>query len=111
LDGIIVVSSPQELVHLIVRKAVGMADALGVPVVGLVENMSVLTCPHCGEAIEVFGKSTAQEAAATAGLKLLGRLPIDPDLASAGDAGMIESYRGPWVDEMARWVEGVKHTS
>lgn len=104
LDGIIVVSSPQELVHLIVRKAVRMAGALGVPIVGLVENMSVLNCPHCGKAIEVFGKSTAREAAAAAGLKLLGRLPIDPRLAVAGDAGTIESYREPWVDEMARWV-------
>lgn len=104
LSGIIVVSSPQELAQLIVRKAVKMAGALKVPVLGLVENMSVLNCPHCGKPIEIFGESTAEEAAKVAGLKLLGRIPLEPALASAGDNGMIEVYRAPWMEEMPSWV-------
>jgi len=104
LDGIVVVSSPQELAHLIVRKAVKMAAALNVPVLGLIENMSVLNCPHCGKPIDVFGESTAEEAARIAGLRLLGRLPIDPALATAGDAGMVEDYNAPWMKEMPAWI-------
>lgn len=104
LDGIILVTSPQELAHMIVRKAQHMAESLSVPVIGMVENFSVLRCPHCGEEITPFGKGRATELAERDGLKLLGKLPIDPAVAEAGDRGSIEDYQGEWVSGMARWV-------
>ncbi len=90
LDGIIIATTPQELVSLIVSKAVNMAKMMNVPILGIVENMSYLRCPHCGEAIEIFGKSHTAEAAEEFGLPLLDRIPMDPKLAELSDAGMIE---------------------
>ena len=81
VDGIIVVTSPQDLVSMIVTKAVKMAEMLDVPVLGLVENMSYLTCPDCGKKINVFGESKLEAVAEEQGLEILGRLPIDPKLA------------------------------
>ena len=90
LDGIIITATPQELVSLIVSKAVNMAKMMNVPILGIVENMSYLRCPHCGEAIEVFGKSHTAEAAKEFGIPLLDRIPMDPKLAELSDAGQIE---------------------
>lgn len=90
LDGIIIAATPQELVSMIVTKAVNMAKMMNVPIVGVVENMSYLKCPHCGEPIEIFGKSHTAEAAAQNKLPLLDRIPLDPTLASLSDAGKIE---------------------
>ena len=90
LDGIIITATPQELVSLIVSKAVNMAKMMNVPILGIVENMSYLRCPHCGEAIEVFGKSHTAEAAEEFGIPLLDRIPMDPKLAELSDAGQIE---------------------
>lgn len=90
LDGIIITATPQELVSMIVSKAVNMAKMMNVPILGIVENMSYLRCPHCGEAIEVFGPSHTAEAAAEFGIRLLDRIPMDPKLASLSDAGKIE---------------------
>ena len=90
LDGIIIATTPQELVSLIVSKAVNMAKMMNVPILGIVENMSYLRCPHCGETIEIFGKSHAAEAAAEFGIPLLDRIPMDPKLAELSDAGKIE---------------------
>ena len=90
VDGIVVVTSPQDLVSMIVAKAVNMADKMNVPILGIVENMSYVVCPDCGKKIEVFGQSKLDEVAATYNLKVLGRLPIDPALALACDAGAIE---------------------
>lgn len=90
LDGIIIVTSPQELVSMIVEKAVKMAKKMNVPVLGLIENYSYLSCPDCGKKIEVFGKSRAKEAAEEYGIELLAELPIDPRLAKACDDGLIE---------------------
>ncbi len=104
LDGIILVASPQQLAHMIVRKAQHMAQSMSVPVIGMVENLSILRCPHCGEEIAPFGKGRAEELAKEAGLTLLAKLPIDPAVAEAGDAGTIEDYQGEWVSGMARWV-------
>lgn len=87
VDGIIVVTSPQELVSMIVGKAVRMAEMMDIPVLGLVENMSYLTCPDCGKEIDVFGKSTVADVAKEYGIDVLGRLPIDPKLATACDNG------------------------
>ena len=91
LDGIIVVTSPQELVSMIVGKAVKMASEMNVPVLGLIENMSYLKCPDCGREIKIFGESHADEAAAEWGLKVLDRIPVDPAYASLADNGEIEA--------------------
>ena len=90
VDGIVVVTSPQDLVSMIVAKAVNMADKMNVPILGIIENMSYITCPDCGKKIEVFGPSKLDEVAAGYGVKVLGRLPIDPALALACDAGALE---------------------
>lgn len=90
VDGIVIVTSPQDLVSMIVAKAVNMAQKMDVPVLGVVENMSYVECPDCGKKIEVFGKSKLDEVAAQYDLDILGRLPIDPALAAACDAGKIE---------------------
>ena len=90
VDGIVIVTSPQDLVSMIVAKAVNMAQKMNVPVLGVVENMSYIVCPDCGKKIEVFGKSKLDKVAAQYSLDVLGRLPIDPALAAACDAGKIE---------------------
>ncbi|MBR1993068.1 MAG: Mrp/NBP35 family ATP-binding protein, partial [Firmicutes bacterium] len=107
VDGIIVVTSPQELVSMIVGKAVKMAEMMDVPVLGLVENMSYFTCPDCGKEIPVFGPSKVEEVAAEYGLDVLGRLPINPKLAAACDKGMIELYEGDWLDGAAEKLENL----
>lgn len=91
VDGIVIVTSPQDLVSMIVAKAVNMASKMDVPVLGIVENMSYVECPDCGKRLEVFGKSRLDEVAAEHGLDILDRLPIDPALAAACDAGSIET--------------------
>ena len=105
VDGIIVVTSPQELVSMIVGKAVNMAKMMNVPILGLVENMSYAICPKCGEHLSVFGDSHLEEVAAQHELAVLGRLPIHAKLAAASDAGMIELYEGNWLDRAADLVE------
>lgn len=90
IDGIIIAATPQELVSMIVTKAVNMAKMMNIPIIGVVENMSYLRCPDCGREIEVFGKSHTAEAAAEHGLEVLDRIPIDPNLAALSDAGRIE---------------------
>ena len=90
LDGIIVVTSPQELVTMIVAKAVGMAKMMNIPVLGLVENLSYFECPDCGKRTEIFGKSRIEEVAKQFGIPRFARLPIRPDVAAVCDEGMIE---------------------
>ncbi len=90
IEGVVIVTSPQDLVKMVVGKAVNMASMMEVPVIGLVENMSYLECPHCGERIEPYGPSHLDETAELYGLDVLGRLPIDPRLAASADAGTIE---------------------
>ena len=92
VDGIVVVASPQELVGMIVAKAVNMANMMNVPMLGIVENMSYLVCPDCGKQIQLFGNSHVDEVAAKHGLKVLSKMPIDPKLAELADAGMLEVY-------------------
>ena len=101
LDGIIVVASPQELVGMVVEKAVRMAEMMDVPIVGVVENMSYVTCPDCGRRISLFGEGKTEAAAARHGLELVARLPIDPQLAALVDAGEIESFQGDWLNGLA----------
>ncbi len=93
LDGLVIVSSPQDLAVMVVKKAIRMAQMLNVPTLGLVENMSGMVCPHCGQKIEMFGESRAEEVAAATGMKLLGCLPLDPELSRLGDRGAIEDYK------------------
>ena len=98
LDGIIIVASPQELVSMVVQKAVKMAEMMNIPIVGVVENMSYLLCPDCGKEIPLFGEGKTEAAAKAHGLKLLARMPLDPKLAALADAGDIESFEGSWLD-------------
>lgn len=107
LDGILIVTSPQELVSMIVSKAVEMAKMMNVPVLGLVENMSYVQCPDCGKIIHVFGESHIDEVAAKYALKVLGKLPMDPKLALACDKGAIELFEGDWLDGAADLIESL----
>ncbi len=98
VDGIVIVTTPQDLVSMIVSKAVKMAELMNVPVLGIVENMSYVKCPDCGKEISVFGDSHVDEVCNKYGLRLLGRIPIDPKLAGACDKGMIELSSVPEFD-------------
>jgi len=92
LDGVLIVTSPQDLANMVVRKAVNMVKYMNIPVLGFVENMSYLCCPDCGKEIKVFGESHAASLANSMGLRLLEKLPIDPTLNELSDAGQIEKY-------------------
>jgi Mrp family chromosome partitioning ATPase len=105
VDGIIVVTSPQELVSMIVSKAVKMAEMMHIPVIGLVENMSFFKCPDNDKVYKVFGESHIEEIAAKHGLKVLAKLPIDPAIAAACDAGEIELFKGNWLDPVADEIQ------
>ena len=107
VDGIIVVTSPQQLVSLIVEKAVNMAAMMNVPVLGVVENMAWAQCPHCGEKLYVFGESHVEEVAAAHGLPVLARCPLNPQLAKQADLGVIESFEGEILDKAAGVVENL----
>lgn len=104
VDGIVIVSSPQELVGMIVGKAVQMAQMMHVPILGLVENMSYAVCPDCGKHINVFGDSHVDEIADKYKLPVLAKMPIDPELAKEADAGMIEMFAGDYLDNAAQTV-------
>ena len=105
LDGIIVVTSPQELVSMVVEKAVKMAEKMDVPIVGVVENMSYVACPDCGKKIYLFGEGKSEEAAKRHNLPLLAQMPIDPKLAALVDAGKIEEFEGTWLNAAADALE------
>lgn len=107
LDGILIVTSPQELVGMIVSKAVEMTKMMNVPVLGLIENMSYVKCPDCGREIHVFGESHIDEVAAKYALKVLGKLPMEPKLAAACDKGAIELFEGGWLDATADLIESL----
>ena len=101
VDGIVVVASPQELVSMIVAKAVNMAEMMKVPMLGIVENMSYIVCPDCGKHINVFGNSHVDEVAAKHHLPVLAKCPIDPELVRLSDAGLIETYGGQYLEGAA----------
>lgn len=105
IDGLIVVTSPQELVSVIVSKAVNMANAMNIPILGLVENYSYVQCPNCNEHIYVFGESHCAETAEKFGLKLLAQLPLDTRVASAVDAGEIEKLDFNGLDVASEEIE------
>ncbi len=107
IDGIIVVTSPQELVSMIVEKAVKMARMMNIPIIGIVENMSYAECPDCGRKINVFGESHINETALSYGLSVLGRIPIDPAAAAAVDAGDIENFDKDWLTPALDAIEAL----
>ena len=106
LDGIVIVATPQELVGMVVSKAVEMAKMMNIPILGIVQNMSYVTCPDCGKKIHVFGDVGAQMVAAHYDLPLLAQVPLDPQLASLCDMGRIEYFDGDWLDKAAAVVAG-----
>ena len=101
LDGVVIVSSPQDLVSMIVSKAANMAKMMNVPVLGLVENMSYIKCPDCGKEIKVFGESHIEEVAEKFGYDLLARIPMDSKLAALVDRGMIELMENDYMEKAA----------
>lgn len=98
IDGIVIVSSPQQLVSVIVEKAVKMAELMKIPILGLVENMSFVRCPDCGKEIHLYGKSTIEKIALDYGIPLLARIPIDPDISRAVDEGKIEEVNSEFLE-------------
>ena len=105
VDAAVLVSTPQELVGMIVEKSIKMVDMLNIPVVGLVENMSYVQCPDCGKKIAVFGESHVNEIAKQYGIPHTAALPIDRKLAASADKGMIELTNGDWLDEIANAID------
>ena len=105
VDGIVIVTSPQDLVSMIVSKAVKMANMMHIPILGFVENYSYLQCPDCGKRIEVFGKSKLDQVAAEFGLPVLARLPIDPKVAESYDNGLMETVNTDALADVVKAVE------
>ncbi|MEM3583749.1 MAG: Mrp/NBP35 family ATP-binding protein [Nitrososphaerales archaeon] len=116
LDGVIVVSSPQDLALMVVKKAMNMAKRMNIPIIGLIENMSYLECPNCGEKIELYGPSKGLEVAKDFGIQFLGKIPLDPIISKLSDQGKLEDYSNPAFTEITRTLrlsleEVVKKTS
>jgi len=107
LDGIVVVTSPQELVSLIVKKAYNMAKSMNIPVLGIVENMSYLKCPDCGKEIKLFGESRLTDTAKELNLDVLGRLPIDPEMAQLADKGEFDRFSNDYLLQAADKIEKI----
>jgi Mrp family chromosome partitioning ATPase len=105
IDGIVIVTSPQDLVSLIVKKAYNMANLMNVPVLGVVENMSYALCPDCGKKFRIFGEGKTQTVADELSVPLLGEIPIDPSFAALCDAGKIERFTGDFLDGAADVIE------
>lgn len=108
VDGVVIVTSPQELVGMVVEKAVGMAGMMHIPVLGIVENMSYFECPDCGGRHSVFGRSRIEEVAIRHGIKNIARLPLDPRIAGLCDRGEIEQFEGDWLDGLVDVIFGGK---
>lgn len=107
VDGIVIVTSPQELVQMIVKKAFNMANMMNIPVLGVVENFSYLKCPDCGKHISLFGESHIDEAAAELGTKVLGKLPLDPAFAQKADAGEFYQMENNYLDEAVTVLKNI----
>ena len=105
VDGIVIVTSPQELVGMVVEKAVKMAEMMNVPILGIVENYSYFECPDCKSRHSIYGESHLGAVAETHGVDTVCRIPINTKLAAASDAGTIELFEGDWLDELSRKIE------
>ena len=108
IDGLIIVTSPQELVSMIVGKAVNMAKMMNVPVLGIVENMSYFKCPDCGKEHKIYGESNIDSLAKEYGISNIAKLPITPKLAAGCDKGFLELYDGTWLDDLSDKIENLK---
>ena len=104
VDGIVIVTSPQELVSMIVEKAVKMAKLMNIPIIGIIENMSYFECPDCGKKHSIYGESHIEEIASQYDIPVLAKLPIDPSLAKHCDQGTIELYEGEWLNEASEKI-------
>lgn len=107
IDGVVVVTSPQELVGMVVQKAVNMANMMNIPVLGVVENYSYFECPDCGKRHKLFGESHIEKVAEENGVDTVCRIPINPKLAAACDAGLIELYEGDWLNALSAKIESL----
>ncbi len=103
--GIVIVTTPQDLVRMVVEKAVNMANIMNIPVLGLVENMSYLTCPDCGKKMEIFGHSKAKAIAAEYGIPAVAQMPLDPEISTLADNGRIEAYDGTALGDVFAEIE------
>ena len=108
VDGIVIVTSPQELVSMIVEKAVKMAKLMNIPILGIIENMSYFECPDCGKLHSIYGESHIEEIAAQYDIPVLAKLPIDPQLAKLCDQGTIELFEGEWLTEAAEKIASME---
>ncbi len=108
LDGIVIVASPQDLVAMIVNKAVGMANMMNIPILGVVENMSYVECPDCGKKIKLYGDSHIDAVCAENGIPLLAQIPISPDITHACDMGLIEDFSGDFLDLAVTTIENMQ---
>lgn len=108
LDGAIIVSTPQDLVNMIVHKAVSMAEMMNIPIIGVVENMSYVKCPDCGKKIYIYGESKLEETCAEHNMKFLAQIPISPEITHQCDMGLIEEFSGDFLDKAAEAVENLK---
>ena len=107
VNGIVIVTSPQELVQMIVKKAYNMANMMQVPVLGVVENFSFLKCPDCGKEISIFGESKIEEVSNMLGLNLLGKLPLNPAYAEAADQGAFYDIENPYLEAAKEILERI----
>ncbi len=107
IDGIVIVSSPQQLVRVIVEKAVNMANMMNIPVLGLIENMSYVKCPDCNKEIKIYGESNIDKIAQDFNLKVLARIPIEQNISQAVDSGKIESVDSPFIVDAAKVIESL----
>lgn len=107
VSGIVIVTSPQELVEMIVKKAYNMAKQMNIPVVGLVQNMSYLLCPDCGKKIYIYGEGKGEEMAAALDIPSYASLPIEPEIASLCDKGAIESFDHEYLNDMISYIETI----
>ena len=105
VDGIIIVTSPQELVSMIVQKAVNMANMMEIPILGLVENMSYAQCPDCEKILKIFGDSNIENIGEQNNIPVLGKIPLHQKIAAAADSGMIELFEGDWVDNIIKILD------
>lgn len=107
LDGIIIVTSPQELVNLVVKKAYNMAKMMNVPVLGIVENYSYVECPDCGKHINIFGESNIENVASELGVKLIGKMPLNAEYAAASDAGKIYNVENTYIKDVVEILTNI----
>ena len=107
VDGIVIVTSPQELVQMIVKKAYNMAGMMNIPVLGVVENYSYLKCPDCGKEIKLFGESHIDEVASELAMQVLGKMPLDPAYAELADAGLFYKADNPYLEDAVKKIENM----